>query len=142
MQGGKVQMSKIINYTLIVLMIACKRHSDWGRYNRECPSAFISGDTHAGFPRTLSEHCRRAKLGRQGEVSPCNPLFASRLASLGGATLHLEKFASLTARQIGGTPFNKLKDACLRFNQFYLQIGKIFQFLGFLYRRNLLLLRV
>ena len=34
-------------------------------------------------------------------------------------------------------PFNKLKDVCMCFNQFYLRIGKIFQFLGFWCRRNL-----
>ena len=39
-------------------------------------------------------------------------------------------------------PFNKLKDANLCFNQFYLQIGKIFQSLVFRCRRNLLSLRV
>ena len=33
-------------------------------------------------------------------------------------------------RQIGETPFNKLKDVRLCFNQFYLRIGKIFNFLG------------
>ena len=34
-------------------------------------------------------------------------------------------------------PFNKLKDVRMCFNQFYIQIGKIFQFLGFWCRQNL-----
>ena len=43
-------------------------------------------------------HCRLASLGRQGEASPCNPLFASRRAKLGGG-----KFSRLCSK-IGGTP--------------------------------------